>query len=91
MPELDEYHIKLEARLRAYEYLLTRLYVASLARTPDPVASAEALDSACQQAAERQSFPGLDPALGDVFADEVQQELRQFVSGVKELLEKRQS
>jgi hypothetical protein len=68
---MDEAAIKAEARLLAIEHLLEHLYhfTYKLARLSDQ--DVEAVHRQALQVLEKDTIPGLDPALSDLWAAEI--------------------
>lgn len=78
--------IKLEMRLNALEYLLSKLYVAHLRSSGLSLSELSShLDQFAKDAA-KQIFPGLDPAFSDLASAEWEEAITRLVKMQKEML-----
>lgn len=74
-----EEQMKSAMRELAYAYIVQYLLAQHLRAAPDPDGAAAALTVRFEEAAERLTFPGLDPALSDVSAQEFRDVLVRIV------------
>lgn len=88
---MDEAALKLEVRLGAIEYLLSKVYVSLLATggglTP---AKFDAFKADFLGGIQKQTFPGIDPALSDLASAEWELALERLLTMQKEILEQAQ-
>ncbi len=80
--------IELEFRLSAIEYMLSKLWAATLkASTPlSDRQRGEALDQLAE-GAKTQKFPGLDPSMHDLASDEYARSVKRLTDAIKSTAE----
>ena len=83
---MNESELRFGARLAAIEYLLSDLWVKlyMLSNATDAKVEAAHMDTIDRLA--RQTFPGMDPALGDAFAAELEEAVARILSMQRTML-----
>ena len=83
---MDEREMKLEARLAAIEYILSDLCVKWYMLANASNAKVEAAHTDTIERLTKQSFPGLDPAMGDAFSSELEEAVAHILSMQRAML-----
>src|SRR5579864_1007506 len=88
---MDQEKVQLEMRLSAIEFLLARLYVATLKTTGLPTAALCASLDRFVADASNEVFLGLEPSLADLANTEWTTAISALVRSIKEILAKPQT
>jgi hypothetical protein len=86
MPAMTDQEIKLEARLLALEYMLTnayRLMHQAFGSTPAMIFDTH---RKARDMLSKQTIPGVDPVLSDLWTAEIQQNVERMLGEIEEML-----
>lgn len=82
----QEERIKLEMRLSAIEYMLSKIWVALMRSSRPTSAQIDAAYAEFLASAAKQRFPGLDPAMSDHASAEWTEAVERLVAFQKEMM-----
>lgn len=82
---LDENAIKAEARLLAIEHLLANLFRIVYEQAGMTDAGVEAINRMARLQLDKETFPGADPALADLWAAEIRDAVTKLLSLISEM------